>query len=280
MKETTKYGAKVTVVIPCYNDGHFLKEAVQSILDQTYTDYRIIIVDDVSTEKETLVILKGYADNGIEVVRNDKNLGTGGSRNTGISLSDSPYALVLDSTDKFAPTFLEKAVAILDTHPKVGVVSCGVQSFGLEANYWLPKGGKVKDFLVRNNCCGNSLLRKRFWEDAGGYDINILYEDWDLWISGTSKGWEIYVIKEPLFLYRKVKDCRSIDDGPKKAAIYRQIVSKHKDVFCAYIEYVLFEKEMQLLTQYYSPTYRQYSRILSYLCKVKCFWLKLFRIRP
>lgn len=264
--------ARVTVVIPCYNDGLFLEEAVASIKAQTCADYRIVVVDDASSDPATRDVLTALAgDDAVQVLYLEKNRGPAHARNEGISASKSEYILVLDATDKFAPTFMEKAVAVLDADPKVGVVTCGVQAFGLEANYWLPKGGGVKNFLVENNCCGNAMYRRRFWEDAGGYDAGVLFEDWDFWISGTSKGWEVHVIKEPLFFYRKLKRSKSTGDGVKKAETYRLMVAKHREVFCANIEDVLYQKEMQLLMQYFTPTYRKYSQLLAVLTKLSYY---------
>jgi len=261
---------KVTVIIPCFNDGLYLKDSVQSIFDQTFDNCNIIIVDDASTDHLTESILESLVkDSALQVVHLESNQGTACSRNKGISLTDSPYILTLDANDKFAATFLEKAVAVLDKNPNIGVVTCGVQEFGLQNLYWLPKGGKIGDFLVENNCCGNALFRRKFWEDAGGYDGNIAYEDWDFWISGTSKGWEVHVINEPLFYYRKLRKSKTTRDAPQKAYIYKQIVKKHKDIYCMHIEEVLFQKEVQLQTQYYLPIYQKYLKLICWLSNTR-----------
>jgi len=267
---STKKSSKVSVVIPCFNDGLYLTDAVQSILSQSFRDFHIIVVDDASsdaTTKQVLRSLEGHAL--VEVVFLEKNAGTAGARNRGITLAKSPYILTLDANDMFAPSFLEKAVAVLEEHPGVGVVTCGVQHFGKQALYWLPKGGTVENFLVENNCCGNALFRRRFWEDAGGYDSSILYEDWEFWISGTAKGWEVHVIQEPLFFYRKQAGTKSTQDALQKAAIYRQIVKKHKEIYCKNIEEVLYQKEVQLTAQYFMPRYQRYLSLLCWMSNVR-----------
>lgn len=278
MVKSSENKIKVTVIIPCFNDGFYLKDSVQSIIGQTYNNFNIIIIDDASTDHITKSVLKSLdEDYAIQVVYLNSNQGTAYSRNKGISLTNSPYILTLDANDKFAVSFLEKAVSVLDKNPSIGVVTCGVQEIGLQHFYWLPKGGKVGNLLVENNCCGNALFRKKFWEDAGGYDSNILYEDWDFWISGTSKGWEIYVIKEPLFYYRKTHKSKSTQDALQKANIYRQIVKKHKDIYCMNIEEVLYLKEIQLLTQYYLPIYQKYLKLICWLSNASFLLRKFFR---
>ena len=271
----TRDNAKVTIVIACYNDGAHLQESVGSALAQSCRDFRIVIVDDASTDRRTRACLDTLSCDGrIEVLRLSENRGTAHARNQGISASASPYILTLDADDLFAPSFLEKALVIIEADPKVGVVTCGVQEFGLHSGYWLPKGGGVENFLVENNCCGNALFRRAFWEDAGGYDTEILYEDWDFWISGASKGWEVHVLQEPLFFYRRTGKSKSSSDGPQKAEIYRLMVRKHRECYCAHVEEVLFQKERQLLGQYYSPSYQKYLRLLTFLVKGKHLLLK------
>lgn len=268
--DMTAHTEKVTIVIPCYNDGAYLPETVRSAFDQTCQDFRVVIVDDASTDRRTREILVELErDPRIEVVRLTENGGTGNARNKGIAASATPYILTLDSGDHFAPSFLEKALAVLENSPGTGVVTCGIQEFGIHHGYWLPKGGGVQNFLADNNCCGNALFRRAFWEDAGGYDTTILYEDWDFWISGTSKGWEVHVLQEPLFFYRITGRSKSSTDAQQRAGIYRQMVRKHRQCFCDNIEQLLFEKETQVVNLYHSPNYQKFLRVLNLMFKVR-----------
>ncbi|WP_162605094.1 glycosyltransferase family 2 protein [Geomonas oryzae] len=261
---------KVTIVIPCYNDGGYLPETVRSAFEQTCQDFRIVIVDDASTDRATReVLVELEKKSRVEVIRLAENGGTGNARNQGIAATATPYILTLDSGDHFAPSFLEKALAVFENDAGVGVVTCGIQEFGIHHGYWLPEGGGVENFLADNNCCGNALFRRAFWEDAGGYDTTILYEDWDFWISGTSKGWTVHVLQEPLFFYRITGRSKSSHDATQRADIYQKMVRKHRQCFCDNIEHLLYEKEMQLITRYNCPNYQKFLKVLNWLFKVR-----------
>src|SRR4051794_26342282 len=104
---------KVSVVIPCFNQGQFVDEAVASVLAQTCRDFEIIIINDGSTDEATNRKLAAYEHPKVQVIRT-ANQGAAGARNTGIDASSSPYILPLDADDKIAETYLEKALAVLD----------------------------------------------------------------------------------------------------------------------------------------------------------------------
>jgi glycosyltransferase involved in cell wall biosynthesis len=188
--------SKVTAVIPCYNHGRYLNQSIGSIKKQSYTDWEIIIVNDGSTDEYTNKLLKNYFDPKVKIITT-KNQGLPTARNIGIKNSTSEYILTLDADDYFEQTFLEKAVKILNQEKEFGVVTCMIQSFGKNHNIWTPLGGDVKNFLVDNNCGASCLFRRQFWLDAGGYfeEFKSGYEDWDFWISGTEKGWKVYVLQ-------------------------------------------------------------------------------------
>ena len=120
---------KVSVVIPYYNAGRYIDEAVDSILAQTYHDYEIIIVNDGSTDPYSQEKLESYKHPSISVIHQE-NKKMSAARNTGIQAAKGEYILTLDADDRFSPTFLEKATAILDNSSQLGVVNCHHQTFG------------------------------------------------------------------------------------------------------------------------------------------------------
>ena len=111
---------QVTVIIPCYNDGAYIQQAVNSIRCQTFTDYKICIVDDGSNQA-TKAVLSELSHDSLSI-HYQENQGVSHARNYAISLAASDYILTLDADDYFEPTFLEKAVNILKSHKNVGVV--------------------------------------------------------------------------------------------------------------------------------------------------------------
>lgn len=196
---------KVSIIIPCYNDKDFVEAAVASALALVYEKKEIIIVDDGSN-KETKSILQTLQGNQVQLITQE-NKGLSGARNTGINAATGEYILTHDADDIFETSFLEKAVPILEDNPKIGMVSCWVNSFvefGSVTSGYKPNGGTVDDFAFSNNACGNLLFRKECWVNVGGYDEQMKkgYEDWEFNLSVTMKGWVCHIIPEYLFNYR------------------------------------------------------------------------------
>lgn len=238
---------RVSVVIPCFNHGAYVDEAVDSIFDQTFQDWEAIIVNDGSTDAFTNDKLHGY-DRPKTTVIHTENRGLPSARNRGIQESEGEYILTLDADDRFDASFLEKAVSILDSSPHVGAVSCGVKFFGGEEHTWLPKGGGAEVFLVENGCCGNSLFRKKCWEEIGGYDEQMVegFEDWDFWIRMTSRSRRIHIIPEYLFYYRRGPESMlgTIEKRGRRADLTRKLVEKHRKLFETHVAEVVYGKEL------------------------------------
>jgi len=228
--------SKVTVVIPCFNDGDFIEETLNSVFKQTFQDFQIIIVDDGSN-KSTKEILKTLKDDRIHIITQN-NRGPSSARNIGIKNSKSEYILIIDSDDTFEASFLEKAMVILNDNPQIGGVSSHCNIF-VNKNKIIsehrPKGGGVTNFLFDNNSVSFALIRKKIWEEVGGYDQKMIhgFEDWEFWIAITKKGWKVGMIPELLFNYR-IKNKNSVDKNAKMN--YREsnlsyIYKKHKDIY-------------------------------------------------
>ncbi len=239
---------KVSVIIPCYNQGEYVDEAVDSILNQTFQDFEIIIVNDGSTDEFTIEKLQHYDKHKTNVIHT-ANQGLPNARNNGIKIANGQYILPLDADDYFDSTFLEKTVQVLDTRPEIGVVTCGMQYFGMSTKRHLPKGGEVRNFLVHNNACVASLFRKICWEQAGGYDKNMTqgYEDWNLWLDITKRGWPVYVIPEYLFYYRRRPGSMLRKSDAMKPDLIKQLVNNHRELFEQYVDEVVAGKERKIL---------------------------------
>lgn len=238
--------AKVSVIIPCYNHGQYLDEAVDSILNQTFQDVEIFVVDDGSTDELTIRILAQYQKPKTTVIRLPHG-GVAIARNTGIAAANGEYILMLDADDYFERTFLEKAIQVLETRPEIGAVSCGLQRFGANTRKVMPTGGGIEQFVLGINACGNALYRKICLEQAGGYDSTLQGdEDWDLFINITKRGWQVAVIPEYLFYYRQHPTSRRIRARAWKPAIIRRLIQNHREVFQTYVEEVVLEREQRI----------------------------------
>jgi glycosyltransferase involved in cell wall biosynthesis len=110
---------KVSVLIPTYNYAHFLDETIQSVLNQTYNDYELIIVDNKSTEDTLEVVDKYLGDRRIHFYQNATNLGLSGNWNKCLGYATGEYIKFLCADDKFHPEMLRKFVSVMDENPTV-----------------------------------------------------------------------------------------------------------------------------------------------------------------
>jgi glycosyltransferase involved in cell wall biosynthesis len=128
---------RVSVVIPCYNLGAFLDEAIRSVLAQTYRAFEIIVVDDGSTDEQTRTLLDTLETGATSVIRS-ANLGLSAARNLGIRHAAGEYICTLDADDRLRPACLERSVALLDERRELAFVSHWVQAFGDDEFEWQP----------------------------------------------------------------------------------------------------------------------------------------------
>lgn len=227
---------KVSVVIPCYNDEVYISETISSVLNQTFKDIEVIIVDDGSNQT-TKNVLKTFKDPKVTVLSQD-NGGLSNARNNGFKKAKAEYILTIDSDDTMAPTFIEKAVRILDKKESVLAVSCYCNIFENNEDTIIhkhePKGGGVNNFLFDNNSTSFALIRKNIWEKVGGYDESMKngFEDWEFWIAITKTGGKVEVIPEFLFNYRH----KTVSMSKTSKMFYREknlgyIYKKHQDIY-------------------------------------------------
>lgn len=227
--------SNTTAVIPCYNDGAFILKALDSLLGQTLPPDRVIIIDDGSNT-QTIKVLQSINHENV-IVHYQDNQGVCKTRNKAISKVKTPYVLTLDADDYFEPTFLEKALKIINEKPDVAAVCCYYKEFGAVAHQKKiikPLGGSVTDFLVKNNGMASTLFRKQCWAEVNGYDEAFKqgYEDWDFWLSILANNWIIYSIPEVLFNYRKKKSSRDISAKTKHDYELRiKLYEKHKGIY-------------------------------------------------
>lgn len=119
---------RVTVLMPVYNVEKYVKEAIESVLNQSYKNFQLLILDDCSTD-DTAGIVKSFTDTRIRYYRQEKNVGLAENLNSGVELSDTEYLARMDGDDISVPTWLEKQILFLDAHPEIGLCSVGFRFF-------------------------------------------------------------------------------------------------------------------------------------------------------
>jgi glycosyltransferase involved in cell wall biosynthesis len=218
--------SRVSVVIPCFNDGAYIDEAVDSVLAQTYQDFEIIIVNDGSTDPRTNDILSNYSRPKTRVIQT-ANQGVARARNRAIEEARGEFILPLDADDKIGKEYLEEAVEVIDGDPDVGIVYCLTEFFGNKTGLWELPPYSLEGMLLDNLICNCALFRKKDWETVNGFNstMKYCYEDWDFWLSLVELGRKVYRIPKVSFYYR-------ITDGSRqRSATEEQMFDTRVQVF-------------------------------------------------
>lgn len=197
---------KVSIIITYYNLGDYVEEAIQSTLNQTYKNIEIILVNDGSTDENSIKKLdevKLKYKNKITFI-DQKNSGVATARNNGIKKSTGEYICCLDGDDILTPKYIEKTTKVILKDKNIGFVTSWVKLFGEVNQTWKCKEYDPLLIYIENIVHISSLFRKEVWEKVNGYSTNVNgYEDWDFWIKIVSLGYTWKLIPKSLFMYRK-----------------------------------------------------------------------------
>jgi glycosyltransferase involved in cell wall biosynthesis len=200
---------QVSVIIPTHNRPEFLRAAITSVLNQTYQNFEIIVVDDASTD-DTAKVVAAFNDARIRFIRHDINKGGSAARNTGIVNSTCDYIAFLDDDDEWLPEKLSKQMEVLlSSPPEVGCVYTGYvnvnSSTGKIIGEHIPtKRGDLSKDLLAGNCVGSAssvLLRQECLKKIGLFDESLpCSQDYDLWVRIANQ-FLFECVQEPLFKY-------------------------------------------------------------------------------
>jgi glycosyltransferase involved in cell wall biosynthesis len=223
---------KISVIIPYYKGEDYILETLNSVYDQTYKDFEVIIVNDGSDRTILDSIEKNEVFGNLKVIHQE-NQGQSSARNNGVKSATGKYILFLDCDDLIDKTFLEKTHSILSKDQNVRVCYSKGKFFEKTDKEWVLRPFKVKDFLIENCIPITALIYREDFEKAGGFDTNLnYYEDWDFWITLVEKGAKVYKIEEFLFFYRIRNTTNSltntsIDNSSKLSDNFFEIYKKH-----------------------------------------------------
>ena len=213
---------RVSVVMPAYNSEKYIGEAIESILNQTFTDFELIVLNDSPDNKELESIVKKYAnkDKRVKYVKNSKNIGIPKSRNKLLKLTKGEYIACMDSDDISLPERFEKQIEYMNAHPECGVLGTWFQLFGKDTTIVRhPKYIKILN-LLHNQHVGNPtvMMRKSVIDKYDlKYDEDYNYcEDYELW-SRMIFVTEIHNLPEILLKYRWHGTNVSIEHSKKQS---------------------------------------------------------------
>lgn len=205
---------KVSVCIPTYNTGKFIGETIESVLNQTFSDYELIVCDNVSTD-ETEEVCKKYDDPRFKYLRFDEFVGQAENWNRALEQATNEYVILLHSDDILLPAFLEKAVPVLDKNKDVGLLHCSVQHIDetgeiigsqqlFKDNFVDREENHLRKFLLEG-CVINPvgvLARRRVYEEVGNFTDKIVWGvDPHMWTRIALK-FPVAYLAEPLAQYR------------------------------------------------------------------------------
>ncbi len=199
----------VSVVIPTYNYGQFIKKAVESVLEQTLPISEIIVVDDGSTD-DTEKIIKEFGDKIIYIKQ--QNLGVCAARNNGVKHSSGDFIVFHDADDILYPSKIEKQVDIFSEDPEIGFVHCGMREFNSETGETIQihtegeEGWIAEELLLFEKPVivgpGSIIIKRSVFDEVGGFDTGLKNgEDWEFCYRVARK-YKIGFAREVLFDYR------------------------------------------------------------------------------
>lgn len=217
----------VSVLMPVYNTALYLREAMDSMLCQTFKDFELIVLDDCSPDNAE-EILDAYDDSRIVRYKGEKNVGLSNVLNVGIGMARGKYIARMDSDDISLPQRLLVQVDYLEKHPDVDLVSVGMRLFGAKEGIWIREinSEKVKiEALFHSPLLhASSVWRKDAFEKQGlrFRQEMVPAEDYDLWTRAMLKGLKLVNLPEVLYEYR-IHDAQATVQTDKTAAKSREV---------------------------------------------------------
>ena len=233
-----KRPVKITIILPAYNQGRYVDEAVESLKRQTYQDFEIVLLDDGSND--------GVTPQKLDRLRYDKikskhlykkNVGASTRYNPFLREARGEYVMILCGDDTLEPTFLEECVVFLDKNREFAAVSPWIRYFGeFEGIRKFDQKKITLETIILGDASylGSCMMRKKAIDDIT-LDGMKRQADFDRWISFLENGWRLGVINEPLFNYRQVSTSQwhtnTID---MELEVKEFIYDKHRDTFLKY----------------------------------------------
>jgi glycosyltransferase involved in cell wall biosynthesis len=288
---------KVSVIIPSYNHEKYVREAIQSVLEQTYQDFEIVITDDGSRDR-TVSIIKSFTDPRIKLFYFPKNRGAAVAVNHCIAEASGEFIALLNSDDAFVPEKLEKQVEFLDKNPKIGAVFSYAQFIDEDskditntehhyAKVFLQQNRSrfewLNYFFYNGNClCHPSILiRKECYETVGNYDPRLAQlPDFDFWIRLCQK-YEIFILQEHLVKFRIRGDRANVSADTLEART--RISFENTQIFRNYLNLQVLENIEkifpEIFTFYNTDDYKIGKEIASFLIANLALQNKLNTVR-
>lgn len=229
----------ISVVMPAYNVGKYVMEAVDSILNQTFTNFEFIIIDDGSDD-ETVNVIKTYTDPRIIFIRNERNMGLIWSLNYGIELSKGTYIARMDADDISRPDRLQKQYVFMEQHSEISVLGTGFLYMHTGIKYCQPSDNdQIRIKLMSKSSLAHPtvMMRKSDLNNHKlSYDINYPHaEDYRLWVEFALNNLKLANLSEVLLNYRVHETQISTEKGREQEVMTAKIRKEYINTLCSNI---------------------------------------------
>jgi glycosyltransferase involved in cell wall biosynthesis len=230
---------EVAIAVPCYNQAHYLDDALGSIRAQTYPHWKAVVVDDASPDgAEIERVVQRIGDPRIRIVRHARNRGLAAARNTGFRESGLGLLTCLDADDKLEPRYLEALVRVIAADDSLDCVFPDSKLFGINDRiilFHVPRPGEI--FRRQSLPGSGTLMRRRLWERLEGYDESEIMrngrEDWEFYIRAFSTGCKAAHVPEVLHLYRTTGTSMNIQCRLNDDKVAKYIYQKNRHLFAS-----------------------------------------------
>ena len=236
--------SKVSIIMPCYNQGKYIEDAINSVRLQTHPNWECIIVDDGSTDDSYIITKKIIENDNRFILIKQENSGVCIARNVAAEKATGEFLLPLDADDMIAPTYIEKALMKFN-NTDCKLVYCNSQFFGTKNDIWILPEYKYEKMLWMNQIFVTALFRKSDYLKTGGYNPNMTEgcEDWDFYLSLLKPNDIVIKLPEILFFYRQKPISRNIYAKQKMDIVKRQIVKNHIDCYLPFLPDIITLRE-------------------------------------
>jgi glycosyltransferase involved in cell wall biosynthesis len=226
---------KATIIITSFNKEDFLKETIESALNQSYDNFEILIIDDGSTDNSRQTIEEFQHPRITTIFK--ENEGVIKTRNRAIQEAKGKYIVQLDGDDILGKDFLKKTIPEIENNPSVGLVYCSTKLFGAKNEIWELGEYSIEKQLTTNQIVITALFKKDDYLKTNGYNQNFSegLEDWDFWLSLIELGIEVKQLNDVEFFYRILPDSRNNFTKGQERKIKNLIWENHKELYAKYI---------------------------------------------
>jgi glycosyltransferase involved in cell wall biosynthesis len=226
--------AKVSVIVPCYNYGKYVKEAVDSVLAQSYRDLEVIVVNDGSTDPHTLKVLPKLDQPSRQVrVLNQKNQGLSMARNNGAANAKGDFLVFLDADDTLDEDALALMLYQFVLDPAAAAVFPQQHFFGDQELVWACQEFNAYDLLWAAHVTVCLMIRRDIFDKSKKYQPSMKYgyEDWEFSLGLAGKGWRPRLIPLPLFNHRRHGRTMTAEAHDKKTHLYNELIRLNSELY-------------------------------------------------